>query len=104
MLWETNQDFQQVMDLTHSNTARTKPLLQMPGTKFCTKIDIFYYSMNESANAVQKCTCMTFLPWFPSLSLCLRCAIPDRMVVAMAHDQQQHCRRLHTSLQGYAVK
>ena len=39
--------------------------------------------MNESANAVQKCTCMTFLPWFPSLSLCLRCAIPDRMVVAM---------------------
>ena len=29
------------------------------------------------------CKCMKFLPWFPSLSLCLRCAIPDRMVVAM---------------------
>ena len=29
------------------------------------------------------CKCMKFLPWFPSLSLRLRCAIHYRMVVAM---------------------
>ena len=27
--------------------------------------------------------CINYLPWFPSLSLCLRCAMSDYMVVAM---------------------
>ena len=33
-----------------------------------------------------RCTsakCINYLPWFPSLSLCLRCAMSDYMVVAM---------------------
>ena len=36
--------------------------------------------MSEPADAKQ---CMNYLPWFPSLSLCLRCAMSDYMVVAM---------------------
>ena len=33
--------------------------------------------------------CMNYLPWFPSLSLCLRCAMSEYMVVAM----QRRCER-----------
>ena len=55
---EKNQPriIQQVIDLTHSETPLGQNhyyYLQMPGTKFCTKINIFCYSMSESADAVQ---------------------------------------------------
>jgi len=33
--------------------------------------------------------CINYLPWFPSLSLCLRCAMSDYMVVAM----QRRCEK-----------
>ena len=33
--------------------------------------------------------CINYLPWFPSLSLCLRCAMSDYMVVA----KQRRCEK-----------
>jgi len=42
--------------------------------------------VSEPADAKQ---CMNYLPWFPSLSLCVRCAMFKYMVVAM----QRRCEK-----------
>ena len=34
--------------------------------------------------------CMNYLPWFPSLSLCLRCAISLGVVVAMQRECEKY--------------
>jgi len=34
--------------------------------------------------------CMNYLPWFPSLSLCLRCAMSTYMVVAMQRECEKY--------------
>ena len=34
--------------------------------------------------------CMNYLPWFPSLSLCLRCAMSRYMVVAMQRECEKY--------------
>ena len=43
--------------------------------------------MSEPADDMHKC--MNYLPWFPSLSLCVRCAMFKYMVVAM----QRRCEK-----------
>ena len=45
--------------------------------------------MSEPANAMHKWLCMNYLPWFPSLSLCVRCAMSKYMLVAM----QRRCEK-----------
>ena len=45
--------------------------------------------MSEPANAMHKWSCMNDLPWFPSLSLCVRCAMSKYMLVAM----QRRCEK-----------
>ena len=43
--------------------------------------------MSEPADDMHKC--MNYLPWFPSLSLCVRCAMFKYMVVTM----QRRCEK-----------
>ena len=72
---------------------------------FCTKFNFSCYSVSEPADDMHKC--MNYLPWFPSLSLCVRCAMSKYMVVAKQRMCEKYivprsssttssCRRLHT--------
>ena len=57
MLWKTNQDFQQVIDLTHSKTPLGHNPYYQPTEcqvqSLCTKIDISCNSVSEPADAMQ---------------------------------------------------